>query len=231
MMKYRFFALFLAMGISQFVFAQEDGDDKDNSNMIKSYISNGPGVYTVKEKGRIFSIFIVSQVEIPTALGKTKGILFASNKADIDCSAKLTKWLEENVTGVELDEDGTVFLEERNQKNDEDSLNKKSTSIRGQSIKTATAFKSIVRGLEVVATEINADLNIYTRVKVYIPSNQKSIKKLREDLNSNETTGNKTNKGDFNSDKRKKTSIDEKIESKSTMVPNIGDFFPKKNKQ
>ena len=229
-MKYRFFALFLTMGISQFVFAQEDGDDKDVAKEMKRIANLGPGVHEVQKdkKGQIVSCIIVGQARISTALGKTKGIELARDKANLDCSAQFVKWLKEDVSLYQSNEDETIILMEGSEEKENDSLKESAKSVDKSSKKMESISKGAVRGLQMLHKETDGDNKTYTVVKGFKASNLDALKKLSEDLKSDETGAKKNRNGDTGSSEGKKNKKDKEVESGSATAGDAGDFLPKK---
>jgi hypothetical protein len=92
--------------------------------------------------------------------------------------------------------------------------------------------KGAVRGLQMLHKETDGDGKTYTVVKGFKASNLDALKKLSEDLKSDESASKKNGGGsDSGSAEGKKKKNDKEIESGSATAGDAGDFLPKRKKQ
>jgi hypothetical protein len=221
------------MAIPPIAFGQEDEGGSDVAKEMKRIAALGPGVHEVQndKKGQITSCIIVGQARISTALGKAKGIELARDKANLDCSARFVKWLKEEVSVYQSNEDETIILMEGSEEKENDSLKESSKSVEKTSKKMESVAKGAVRGLRTLHKETDGDGKTYTVVKVFKASNLDALKKLSEDLKSDEPSSKKNGGSESGSAESKKKKNDTEIESDSATAGDAGDFLPKRKKQ
>ena len=236
MKTFRVLACCLAMAIPQIALGQDDEGGNDVAKEMKRIAALGPGVHEVQKdkKGQITSCIIVGQARISTALGKAKGIELARDKANLDCSAQFVKWLKEEVSVYQSNEDETIILMEGSEEKENDSLKESAKSVEKNSKKMESVAKGAVRGLQMLHKETDGDGKTYTVVKGFKASNLDALKKLSEDLKSDESASKKNGGGSDSgsgSAEGKKKKNDKEIESGSTTAGDAGDFLPKRKKQ
>ena len=234
MKTFRVFACFLALAIPQFALAQDDEGGNDVAKEMKRIAALGPGVHEVQKdkKGQITSCIIVGQARISTALGKTKGIELARDKANLDCSAQFVKWLKEEVSVYQSNDDETIILMEGAEEKENDSLKESAKSLEKSSKRMESVAKGAVRGLQMLHKETDGDGKTYTVVKGFKASTLDALKKLSEDLKSDESASKKNGAGsDSGTSEGKKKKNDKEIESGSATAGDAGDFLPKRKNQ
>ena len=233
MKTFRVLACFLAMAIPSIAFGQEDEGGSDVAKQMKRIAALGPGVHEVQKdkKGQITSCIIVGQARISTALGKAKGIELARDKANLDCSAQFVKWLKEEVSVYQSNEDESIILMEGSEEKENDSLKESAKSVEKSSKKMESVAKGAVRGLQMLHKETDGNGKTYTVVKGFKASNLDALKKLSEDLKSDEPSSKKNGGSESGSAESKKKKNDKEIENDSTTAGDAGDFLPKRKKQ
>ena len=233
MKTFRVLACFLAMAIPSIAFGQEDEGGSDVAKQMKRIAALGPGVHEVQKdkKGQITSCIIVGQARISTALGKAKGIELARDKANLDCSAQFVKWLKEEVSVYQSNEDESIILMEGSEEKENDSLKESAKSVEKSSKKMESVAKGAVRGLQMLHKETDGNGKTYTVVKGFKASNLDALKKLSEDLKSDEPSSKKNGGSESGSAESKKNKNDKEIESGSATAGDAGDFLPKRKKQ
>ena len=224
----------LAFGLTQVASARDDDEGgNDVAKEFKRIATLGPGVHEVQKdkKGQITSCIIVGQARISTALGKAKGIELARDKANLDCSAQFVKWLKEEVSVYQSNEDESIILMEGSEEKENDSLKESAKSVEKSSKKMESVAKGAVRGLQMLHKETDGNGKTYTVVKGFKASNLDALKKLSEDLKSDEPSSKKNGGSESGSAESKKKKNDKEIESGSATAGDAGDFLPKRKKQ
>ena len=94
--------------------------DDEVAKAMSKIAALGPGVHAVKKdaKGRIATFVVVGQGRVSTTLGKAKGLEVARDKAKLDASAQLVKWLGEKVEVHQTSDDETILFVEGSGDND-----------------------------------------------------------------------------------------------------------------
>jgi hypothetical protein len=211
-------------------FSQKEADDSPSiEEVMKRMIDLGPGVHMVQKdkKGRITSCMIVGQSRISTALGKTKGIEVAREKADLECSAEFVKWLKEEVLVFQSSDEETVFLLEGGETAEVDSLKESGKAVEKNSKKMESLSKGLVRGMQILHKQVDGEGKTYSIVKGWKADTAEGVKKVSSDLSSDEPVG-KGKKKDENKPSNK--AIDKQIESGSATSDEASSFLPKKKK-
>lgn len=192
------------------------------------------GVHSIQKdkKGHITSCIVVGHARISTALGKSKGMELAKNKANLDCSAQFVKWLKEEITISESSDDESIILMEGEEGGDEESLKESGKSIEKSNKRIESMSKGLVRGLQMLHKEVDGDGKTYTVVKGYKADTAEGAKKIAADLASDEPaiTGKKDGKAASSKEGKESKKIDKEIESGSTTSDDAADFLPKKKK-
>ena len=124
----------------------------------------GAGVYEIKtdKKGRIVSCVVVGKARISTVVGKTKGLEIAREKAVLGASAEYVRWLKQDVSVYSSSDDETVILIGGTEEGDNESLGEAGKSIEKSSKRMESVAKGLVRGLQVLHKQVNADGKEYT---------------------------------------------------------------------
>lgn len=212
-------------------YAQEEDDTPSFEEQMANVIALGPGVHNIQKdkKGHITACIVVGQARISTALGKAKGIENARDKANLACSAEFVKWLKEEVTVYQSNDEETVTLLEGSEEGEEESLKESAKSVEKSSKKMESLSKGLVRGLQVLHKDVNAEDKTLTIVKGWKLSTAQGVKKVADDLASDEPEVNESKKsGGAGSKKPKSKKIDKDIESDSATSGDADEFFPKK---
>lgn len=224
---------------SQFTHAQEK-EKAEKTPSVEEAMAKiadlGPGVHNIvkDKKGRIKSCVIVGQARISTALGKSKGIELARDKANLACSAEFVKWLKEEVSVFQSTDDQSVILMEGSEGDDDDSLKEFGKSVEASSKKMASLSTGLIRGLQMLHKAVDGDGKTYTVVKGWKADTAEAVKKVSADLASDEpeSKGDKSKKSTGGASKEKAASkkIDKEIESGSATSDDAADFLPKSKK-
>ena len=208
---------------------EEDGPSVEEQ--LAKIAALGPGVHNIQKnkKGNITAFVVVGQARISTSLGKAKGLELARNKANLACSAEFVKWLKEEVSVYESNDEETVILLEGSEEGDDESLSESGKSVEKSSKKMESLSKGLVRGLQLLHKEVDGDGKTYTVIKGYKADNAEGAKKIAADLASDEPESKEPNKkkptGEADGKKKR---IDKDIESGSATSDDAAEFFPKK---
>ena len=208
---------------------EEDGPSVEEQ--MAKIAALGPGVHNIQKnkKGNITAFVVVGQARISTSLGKAKGLELARNKANLACSAEFVKWLKEEVSVYESNDEETVILLEGSEEGDDESLSESGKSVEKSSKKMESLSKGLVRGLQLLHKEVDGDGKTYTVIKGYKADTAEGAKKVASDLASDEPESKEPNKKKPTVEAGgKKKRIDKEIESGSVTSDDAAEFFPKK---
>jgi len=225
-MSYRTIAVLL-LSLSLFASdpTQPCAADDSVAEAMAQIVALGPGVHNIQKdkKGRITSCIVVGQARISTVLGKAKGAELARDKANLACSAEFVKWLKEEVTAYQSNDEETVILLEGTEGADDESLKESAKSVEKSSTKMESLSKGLVRGLQIIHKAVDGEGKTYTIVKGWNADTADGVKKISSDLASDEPNSEKT--AAKPSTKKK---IDKEIESGTATSGAASDFLPKK---
>ncbi len=221
------------------VWAAEDEGEKASpekpsvEEAMRNIARLGPGVHAIKtdKKGRILSCMVVGQARISTVLGKSKGIEMARDRANLATSAEFVKWLKEEVSVHQANEEEAVLFIEGSEENDEDALKESGKSVEKSSTKMESVAKGLVRGLQVLHKEVDGEGKTYTVVKGWKADTSQGVKKVAADLAADEPpskakSGSRSGRAADTTDKTKKPRKDKDIDSDSATAKDAGDFLP-----
>lgn len=226
------FTLLLGGQASQAQDEEEDGPTKEEQ--MAKLVELGPGVHAIQKnkKGHITACMVVGQARISTSLGKAKGLELARNKANLDCSAQFVKWLKEEISLYESNDEETVILLEGEEGSDDDSLKESGKSVEKSSKKMESLSKGLVRGLQVLHKDVDGEGKTFTIIKGWKADTAEGVKKVSADLASDEPESKESKKGsDTASKEPKEKKIDKDIESSSATSDDAADFLPKRKKK
>jgi len=165
----------------------------------------------------------VGQARISTALGKSKGLEQARNKANLDCSAQFVKWLKEKVTVFESNEDETVTLLEGSEEDEESTLKESGKSVEKATKKMESIAEGLVRGLVMIGRQQEADGKTYTVVKGWSLKNSEASKNVAAHLASDEPASKSNAKGGTEGAKKKPS---KEIEDETVVSEAADEFLP-----
>jgi len=230
LIKHLFFCSLLMGG--QVCLAQEEkeGDGQSFEEQIAKVVQLGAGVHHIEKnkKGHIISCVVVGQARISTALGKAKGMELAHDKANLACSAEFVKWLKEEASLYQSNEDDTIFLLEGSEGDEDDVQAESPQSIERSSKKMETLSKGLVRGLRMLHRDVDGEGKTLTIVKGWKADTAEGTKKVASDLASDEPADEKTLKDSKSLGKKGKTGLGKEIESSSVTSEDAAEFFPKR---
>jgi hypothetical protein len=217
--------------------AQDSDSGKDQPSIedqLHLLVELGPGVHEIQvgEGGQIESFIVVGQARVSTVLGKAKGLEVARNKANLDCSAQLVKWLREEVRIQESSEEETiVLLQGEDNKNGEAAVTTESGKASESTRKRIDSISvGIVRSLQFLHKEVDADGKTLTVVKGWQRKTSESSKELRNSLQSDkQKIGDNSVTGA--SSAASKASADSQLENESVTSPSAKAFFRKKQEE
>lgn len=236
--------LYLVVGalllVPAFCWAEENEDaeaaqPQKATKSFADYAKMGSGVYNIKtdEAGEIKSLIAVGTSRISTVLGASKGKEVARRKASMVADAELVKFLKTNLTIEESNTDETLFVlkgSEDSSKEGEDSLNEEGKSSETSMTKITTYAQHMLRGMQVLHTDIQGEGKEYVVVKGLNLKTLKSVKKLSGELSSDESdsnedafSGSSSNSGASGGSSRLKNA--KKIKSESHSAPGAEEFL------
>lgn len=215
--------LFVALIVSSVIVrAAEDEEAPSAEAKMAKLVELGPGVHAIKKdkKKRIISCVVVGQARISTALGKSKGLEIARNKANLDASAQFVKWLNDDIVLQEASEDESITLMEGSEGEEGDTLSESGMSIEKNSKKMETVSKGLVRGLQLLHKQVDGNGKTYSVVKGWKAETSEGAKEISEgrsdDSSEKSSGGGKT---------KTKASKDKEIESDSSTSDDADEFL------
>jgi hypothetical protein len=214
----------------------QDSNDSDSAKSpaelaMAKIAALGPGVHAIQKdkKGRITSCIVVGQSRISTALGKAKGLEVARKRADLNASAEFVKWLKQDVTVVENNDDETVSLLEGTEEAKEDTQKESGKAVEKNSNKMTSISQGLVRGLQVLHVKTDGANKTFTVLKGWKGDTSEAVKKVASDSKKDESDTAETGTSKSESKKTKPKSGDKEISDSESSSPDAGDYFPKKN--
>lgn len=178
----------LSLGSSVVRAQDSDADKKQPSveEQLHALVELGPGVYEIQigDNGQIESFVVVGQARISTVLGKAKGLEVARNKANLDCSAQLVKWLKEEVQIRESSDEETIILLQGEDSGEAGGLTESGKALERTTKRIESISAGLVRSLQLLHKEVDADGKTLTVVKGWQREISESSKELRESLQS-----------------------------------------------
>ena len=143
---------------------KKTADDTAVANALDQLVQLGAGVHKIKtnDQGRIQSVVVVGQSRISTALGQAKGLEIARTRAQLAARGEFVKWLKEKVRVRVQTDDETILLLEGSEGKGVEALKESGKAIEKTSQQMETVAEGLVRGLEVLHTEVNAKEQTYT---------------------------------------------------------------------
>jgi hypothetical protein len=196
----------------------------ETTEALKKIASLGPGVHEIQKNknGQIISCVIVGQARISTVLGASKGIQTARQKAELATSGEFVKWLNEKVNVTQSSDEETIILTEGSENNGAELIKESGKSIEKNSVKMQSISGGLVKGLEVLYSEIDADGKTYTIIKGWNLRNSKAVDKVKANIENNDEKAVKKSE-DANQ-------VDKKLQSKSVVSDEAAGYL-KKNKK
>jgi hypothetical protein len=212
-----------------------DKDKKDGGtdSVFAQIVGSGPGVHRIKtdKQGRIQSCIVVGQSRISTVLGTSKGLQLARDSARLAASAEFRKWLKEKVSVHEKSEAETILFIEGSEENDKDALRESGKSVEKQSKKMESISVGLVRGLQVLGSDVNSKEKTYTIVMGWDAKTAAAVKKVDADLKdskekkSDSSVGKEKDEKKGETDKKKGEADKKKLQDKRSISPDLKKFF------
>lgn len=118
-----------------------------NSDGVENLAALGDGCHNIKkENGRLKSMKIVGSARISSALGTTKGLQIARQRAKLAAQQEFIEWIKTNVTGMRSSEDETVLQLESGS----DGPTESGKSLETDKRTIASQAEGLVRGLTLI---------------------------------------------------------------------------------
>ena len=215
--------------------AQDSDADKKQPSVeeqLHALVELGPGVHEIQigDNGQIESFVVVGQARISTVLGKAKGLEVARNKANLDCSAQLVKWLKEEVQIRESSDEETIILLQGEDNGEATGATESGKSLERTTKRIESISAGMVRSLQILHKEVDADGKTLTVVKGWQREMSESSKELRESLQSDKQKPKSNSTPQPNIDSGDASGKD-KLEDESATSPAAKSFFQKKRKK
>jgi hypothetical protein len=145
----------------------------------------------------------------------------ARDRAALAAKAEFVKWLKEKVSVYSKTEDETILFLEGSEQNDADTLKESGKSVEKTGKKIETIAEGLVRGLQVIHTEVSDKDKTLTIVYGWDAKTAEATKKVRKDLNSDE----KNSDAKERDSAKKSGSKDKKIEDKKVTSEDAKKFL------
>jgi hypothetical protein len=168
----------------------EPREKKEDRAAYYERISQGPsGVRKTEiekdDKGRVTSILIVGKADISTVLGLAKGIRLAEKRAVNDAKGAFLKWLEEEASVRETEDNETVVMTEGAKETGKDAGRKETgKEIAKSTTEFKTASAGLLRGLQVVYYNQDGKGKLYTVVLRYTSKAGDAARSTKKDLDT-----------------------------------------------
>jgi hypothetical protein len=118
-----------------------------NSDGVENLAALGDGCHNIKkENGRLKSMKIVGSARISSALGTTKGLQIARQRAKLAAQQEFIEWIKTNVTGMRSSEEETVLQLESGS----DGPTESGKSLETDKRTIASQAEGLVRGLTLI---------------------------------------------------------------------------------
>ncbi|MBX9579358.1 MAG: hypothetical protein K2X87_03540 [Gemmataceae bacterium] len=158
-MTRRLLLTLVAVSVTAAAFARDDDEDAQIAKELSKIARQGRGPHEIQKdkKGRIVSGMFVGQARISTALGKSKGLDTAQEKAALDAKAVFVRWLKEDVkVYTSSDEEEVILLAGKEGDGDEGPV-EGAVAVERTSKKMESMAAGMVRGLELLHKEVDAE--------------------------------------------------------------------------
>lgn len=129
-------------------------------------VALGPGVHRIKTDpdGRVQSCIVVAQSPVSTVLGPARGLQIARSRAELAAAAEFVKWLKRSTEVRETSETETVVVLEGTDKGGQASRHETGKRLEKDTAQYTVAARGLVRGLQVLHVDIDAEEGTYTLV-------------------------------------------------------------------
>jgi hypothetical protein len=193
---------------------------------MDNLVKQGPGIHNIKKdkKGRVQSLILVGQSRISTVLGATKGKEVARKRAEQSAKAAFVKWLGEAVAVYESQDNETTLFLQGEESNDKNALSEAGKAVEKNTDSYKSVSAGLVRGLQLLHTDLNAEDKEYTVVYGWSLANAKAAKQVAthdpgtDKKQSASKSGEKESLGNDTSDKKN-------IRNEKSTSKEAGDFL------
>lgn len=145
---------------------------------MDNLVKQGPGVHNIKkdDKGRVQSLIVVGQARISTVLGASKGKEIARKSAEQSAKAAFVKWLGEAVVVCENAQNETTLFLQGEESKDKDAFSEAGKAVEKSSDSYKSIAAGLIRGLQLLHSDVNAEDRECTVVYGWSLANAKSAK-------------------------------------------------------
>jgi len=152
---------FAAGGVIQAQETKVQLEEPKQTDLLTELKESPDGVLRVKTSanGGFESLVVKSSVEVEDVLGGEKGKRMARKDAEIQCKRLLSQWLEENCVFAEMSNNTRTIITKGESTKDAagntvNIRNQQGTEVKVLSESSAAASQAVLRGLNVVVSEI-----------------------------------------------------------------------------
>lgn len=219
--------------------APQNGDEtnaaaiakEDGAAWVERVAKLGPGVHRIKKdsRGRISSCVVVGQARISTALGASKGVQVARDKANLAASAEFVRWLKESVRVHQKSDDELILFTEGSEADGAAAaaLTESGKAVEKSSTQMESVAEGLVRGLQLLHADVSKDDKQYTVVKGWKADTAEATRSVGADLKRDEPKGSKrggAKNGAAAEQRESKRTGDREIKDKEATSDDVKDF-------
>jgi hypothetical protein len=190
---------------------------------MDSLVKLGPGVHKIKKdsKGRVQSLIVVGQSRISTVLGAAKGKEVARKRAEQSAKAKFVQWLGEAVIVCENAQNETTLFLQGEESNDKNAMSEAGKAVEKNSDTYKSISAGLVRGLQLLHAEVDAEDKECTVVYGWSLANAKAAK----DAHTNDAGIDEKPAAADSGHKKPSDTSGKKIRSRKATSKDAGDFL------
>jgi len=158
---------------------------ESNEEIVARLAALGDGVHEIKknDNGTLKSLKAVGSSRISTVLGKSKGLKMARKKAMMKANAEFVSWMKSEVSSINTDSEETIVTLQ----GDGENTTEQAISTEMSKSEITKKAQGLVRGLTLVAKDINADGDTMTLVYLWSPKKAAFAKSASHTNNSDDT--------------------------------------------
>jgi hypothetical protein len=193
---------------------------------IKGLADMGSGVHRVKlDKGKLISCVVVGQERISTTLGVSKGMQVAKDKARLNANKAFVQWLKSEVKSVEKSANATALVLKGSEGSEGNTLSEQGESVEVNTSEVEVIAQGMVKGLSMIGAYTDEKTKTQTAIFGWKPDFAQAANDAAAANQSSATSGNTTTNKASTPESTANAPMDRgKIETKSTVAPNAGEF-------
>ena len=152
---------------------------------IDNLVNLGAGVQEIKkENGQLKSLKVIGQARIPSSLGASAGLMFATKKAKSSAQQEYIEWIKSNVKSIHTSGTETIVSLEGGSNGPSESGKSNETDITS----VTTQAEGLVRGLTLIGKKVDPSTQMLSMVFGWSVSNT-DLTRQAEDANNRTSAG------------------------------------------